>query len=326
MIRIIVAFFLLFVSPVYAQQSIGIGPNPPCSAFGTTSGTCLQGAGALGSPSSVGTLPAFTLGGTISGGGNQLNNVVIGTSTPLAGSFTTLGASGVTTITNATAGGLGTGALVLTAGGASIAGVVIVGSGVTLDGANQQISLAGINTFTRNSGTGALTINTNAGNVLLTPNGGTVAITGTITASALPQTSAAQSGTVCYNSGTGAINYDATLGCLASSARFKNIISEVSPAQSLDIVDRLRTVSFTRKVEIFGNNDSAEQFGLTAEQAATVDERLIARDTEGQPLGVRYAEFTAVLAGAVRQLKADNDNLHACQASWRCRIFGNNGQ
>ena len=48
---------------------------------------------ALGSPSSVGTMPAFTLGGTVSGGGNQINNVVIGTTTPLAGAFTTVTAS-----------------------------------------------------------------------------------------------------------------------------------------------------------------------------------------------------------------------------------------
>jgi len=40
------------------------------------------------------TLPAHTLGGTVSGGGNQLNNVVIGTVTPLAGAFTTLTSSG----------------------------------------------------------------------------------------------------------------------------------------------------------------------------------------------------------------------------------------
>jgi hypothetical protein len=40
------------------------------------------------------TLPAFTLGGTVSGGGNQINNVVIGTTTPLAGSFTTVTTTG----------------------------------------------------------------------------------------------------------------------------------------------------------------------------------------------------------------------------------------
>lgn len=41
------------------------------------------------------TLPAHTLGGTVSGGGQQLNNIIIGTSTPLAGSFTTVAASGL---------------------------------------------------------------------------------------------------------------------------------------------------------------------------------------------------------------------------------------
>ena len=40
------------------------------------------------------TLPAFTLGGTVSGGGNQINNVIIGTSTPLAGTFTSLTCTG----------------------------------------------------------------------------------------------------------------------------------------------------------------------------------------------------------------------------------------
>jgi hypothetical protein len=44
------------------------------------------------------TIGAFTLSGTVSGGGNQINNVIIGTTTPLAGAFTTLTASGATTL------------------------------------------------------------------------------------------------------------------------------------------------------------------------------------------------------------------------------------
>lgn len=86
-------FFIAFSFSAYAQQGTVTGPFAPCSVFGTTSGTCLQGAGPLGSPSSVGTLPAFTVGGTVSGGGNQINNVIIGTSTPLAGTFTALQAN-----------------------------------------------------------------------------------------------------------------------------------------------------------------------------------------------------------------------------------------
>lgn len=57
------------------------------------SGTLLYSGGPLGSPSTAGTIPAFTVGGTIAGGGNQLNNIIIGTTTPLASFFTTASAS-----------------------------------------------------------------------------------------------------------------------------------------------------------------------------------------------------------------------------------------
>jgi hypothetical protein len=48
------------------------------------------------------TIGAYTLSGTIAGGGNQINNVIIGTSTPLAGAFTTLSATGVATFSAGT--------------------------------------------------------------------------------------------------------------------------------------------------------------------------------------------------------------------------------
>lgn len=87
----------------------GLPVSSGVSGFGTGVATALAvnigsaGAfvtfnGALGSPSSAGTLPAYTLGGTISGGGNQVNNVIIGTSTPLAGTFTTLTANSSLTV------------------------------------------------------------------------------------------------------------------------------------------------------------------------------------------------------------------------------------
>jgi len=44
----------------------------------------------------VGPIPAVSLSGTISGAGNQINNIVIGATSPLAGSFTSLSASSVT--------------------------------------------------------------------------------------------------------------------------------------------------------------------------------------------------------------------------------------
>src|SRR3990167_851853 len=50
------------------------------------------------------TVSAFTLGGTISGGANQINNVVIGAVTPLAGSFTTGSFTGLVDLSCASAG------------------------------------------------------------------------------------------------------------------------------------------------------------------------------------------------------------------------------
>lgn len=85
-----------FVSSTVAPGDLsGLGTGV-ATALGVnvgTAGAFIVNGGALGSPSSAGTLPAHTLGGTVSGGGNQINNVIIGTATPLAGSFTTVSAT-----------------------------------------------------------------------------------------------------------------------------------------------------------------------------------------------------------------------------------------
>lgn len=77
-------------------SGLGTGISTALGVNVGTAGAPVVNGGALGSPSSAGTIPAFTLGGTISAGGNQLNNVIIGTTTPLAGTFTT-GVFGSTT-------------------------------------------------------------------------------------------------------------------------------------------------------------------------------------------------------------------------------------
>lgn len=106
--------FILILNLLISTAALADGSftAPPCSSFGTISGTCLQGAGALGSPLSIGTLPAFTLGGTIAGGGNQINNIVIGNLTPNAGSFSTLSASSLSTLTGGLVTGNGAGATI----------------------------------------------------------------------------------------------------------------------------------------------------------------------------------------------------------------------
>jgi len=84
---------------------------------------------------------ATTLTGTISGGGQQLNNVIIGTTTPLAGAFTTLTSSGLTTVTNTTA------------STSSTTGALVVSGGVGIASASTTASSMGLNV----AHTGAIT-------------------------------------------------------------------------------------------------------------------------------------------------------------------------
>jgi len=72
----------------YASSTSAIGQSANLTFNGTTL--------------TANTIGAFTLSGTIAGGGNQINNVIIGTSTPLAGFFTTLSATGVATFSAGT--------------------------------------------------------------------------------------------------------------------------------------------------------------------------------------------------------------------------------
>lgn len=87
--------------------------------------------GALGSPLSVGTMPAFTIGGTVSGGGNQINNVIIGAASPLAGSFTTITASGIISTTGA---GSAAAPVISLPNNTGLYGVSTTGLGVTVNG------------------------------------------------------------------------------------------------------------------------------------------------------------------------------------------------
>lgn len=316
MIRFLVALLLLLAAPAYAQQGQAVGPVSPCSAFGTASGTCLQGAGALGSPSSIGTLPAFTLGGTIAGGGNQLNNIIVGTTTPLAGSFTTLNATGATAV--------GTSGAALTVGdgitGAIyVTGVVGVGRANTamMDNSSgtSRILATGANASTKGSWQFDVITSDFSSNLVTM----SISPAGAIGMPVLASSSAAQTGTVCWTTGTGNLTVDTTTTCLLSAGKYKHDIRPLD-GDSLAKVLALRPVSYEYNAELA---IGGEQIGLIAEDVAAIDDRLVSHDpADGSVRAVRYQQLTAVLAGAIKELKADNDNLRRCQASWTCRIFG----
>jgi hypothetical protein len=86
--------------------------------YATTSGELTDSTNLTfnGTTLTANTIGAFTLSGTVAGGGNQINNVIIGTSTPLAGNFTT--ASATTSVTTPSVTNAGT--LALSATGANI--------------------------------------------------------------------------------------------------------------------------------------------------------------------------------------------------------------
>ena len=140
----------LFTSPVLVTPALGtptalVGTNITGTAAGLTAGAVTTNANLTGPITSVGNattiagpIPAVTLSGIISGGGNQINNVVIGTTTPLAGSFTQVSASSKVLVgATSSAGTQGVQVFGLTSTGAQ--NVVLRGYGNDANSANLYI-------------------------------------------------------------------------------------------------------------------------------------------------------------------------------------------
>lgn len=76
---------------------------------------------------------------------------------------------------------------------------------------------------------------------------------------------------------------------------------------------------------VFGWKDKPEQLqqtGLSAQNVQNaIPEAVMIVDTD-EHLGVSDRTLIASLINAAKELKADNDNLRACQNAWRCRLFG----
>jgi hypothetical protein len=119
--------------------------------------------------------------------------------------------------------------------------------------------------------------------------------------------SSAASGSVCWTTGTGKFTVDTTVACLTSIMAAKNITERLTAPRALEIIDRLSPFAFRYKAG-WGDGGRYEQFGFGAEEVAVVDERLVGRDPEGKLQGVRYQELTAVLAGAIQELRMEIEN------------------
>lgn len=127
---------------------------------------------------------------------------------------------------------------------------------------------------------------------------GSTAMSSSVTMPGLAASSAATTGTLCWTTGTGNVNVDTTLACLASTKRIKELIDRLDG--SLNTILALRPVHYHLKKE---NNPFGlgEQVGLIAEDVQKVDDRLVGRYQDGTVAGVRYMQLTAVLVGAVQE-------------------------
>lgn len=115
---------------------------------------------------------------------------------------------------------------------------------------------------------------------------------------------------VCYNTGTGLFSYDSTIGtCNTSTKRVKHDIVPLRDVSMLTGVMRMEPSSF-----FYNDNEHTpgQQLGFIAEQLAEIDPRLVSYDQTGQPNAIRFlGPMFSYAIGAIKELKADNDNLKA---------------
>lgn len=151
-------------------------------------------------------------------------------------------------------------------------------------------------------------------------NGATVAsvnATGGLTATL---TNASANEIVCYATSTGLMSYENSVaGCVPSDPALKIAGPALNPADALVKVAALVPGSGQFKPETGLSQD--QQVWLYADQVCAMDKRLCVKDASGA-LNYDKVGALAYAFAAIKELKSDNDNLRACQNSWKCRLFG----
>lgn len=134
------------------------------------------------------------------------------------------------------------------------------------------------------------------------------AVLGAFLAPNLALSSAATTGTLCWTTGTGNVNVDTTVACLASTGTIKQKVEDLNVG--LSEVMRLRPISYELKPE-YNPEKLGRMVGFIAEEAQKIDDRLIALDSKGSVRGFRYMQYTAVITKAIQEL----NSLIAAQSS-----------
>ncbi len=108
-------------------------------------------------------------------------------------------------------------------------------------------------------------------------------------------------------SGVGVLTTAVTSCTVPSAARFKTDVMTMTG--TLAQVNALRPVSYTSLV------DSGRYVGFIAEEVATVENRLVSYDENGQVMGLNYAQFAPLLAGAIQELDIKFETLSSIDVS-----------
>lgn len=122
----------------------------------------------------------------------------------------------------------------------------------------------------------------------------------------LTSASGAQTGYLCWVTGTGALSYDPTNTCLVSSIRYKQNVLPLD--DGLAQVMALKPVSYDLKPE-FNPSHIGRQIGFIAEDVVKVDPRIVPLDAKGLPRSVQYDRITAMLVKAVQDQQHEIEKL-----------------
>jgi hypothetical protein len=282
------------------------------------------------------TTPTGDFGSTLATGWTFGSTLTPGTTTAI-GDFTAANAAAGNTlrVTNTSTVASSIASIVARIGTGSIA----TGDAITIQASNTSGTLQGF--LTTGSGlTSGLQIQTSAGAITIVPGATNVSLSfatsGVITLFNQSVVGGAVAYNVCAatnanNSTGGALSLDGAASCLVSTMLYKRDIaafnsSKMTRLAFLNPITTLENMSPTPAnvsplVEIMklapaqyrgdGENivDASPQFGIMAQDACDVDERLCVRFADGSPRAPRSAGLMALAIGAIQQLKADNDNL-----------------
>jgi len=242
-------------------------------------------------------LGATTLTGTISGGGQQLNNIIIGTTTPLAGSFT-FGGFGI-------AGAAGTRVNIRDS----------TGSGTNYGVDSEMSGAAAVNVGGYFSATGAtnnyglqLSVAAAANNYSIKSDGTAQSLfAGPIINTGITTDATHTDSTVCQDTTTHQFYFGSGAAgiCLGtSSARFKRDIKPLS--LGLKQIVGLKPVSFNY-LKGYGDEGARRQVGFIAEEVNKTMPSLVGLDKDGKPQSVDYMGVMVVATQAIKELSAKVD-------------------